>query len=91
MIVSLVERKIHMNMTMEEIRKLSILSRGMNYKNPTWNNNRYFYRIKASWMERRTKDPARIIYARASIHLAPTSALGSLLSVALSSGLELSG
>jgi hypothetical protein len=43
-------------------------------------------------MERRTKDPARIIiYGRASIHLAPTSALGSLLSVALSSGLAMAG
>jgi transposase len=44
MIVSLVERKIRMNMAMEEIKELSILPQGMNTKKPTWNNIRYFYR-----------------------------------------------
>ncbi|BBO83479.1 IS4 family transposase [Desulfosarcina ovata subsp. sediminis] len=44
MIVSLIERKIRMNMTAEEIDKLPILPQGMNTKKPTWNNIRYFYR-----------------------------------------------
>ncbi len=44
MIVSLVERKIRMNMEKEKIEKLPILPQGMNTKNPTWNNIRYFYR-----------------------------------------------
>ena len=44
MIVSLVERKIRMNMAREEIEKLPILPQGMNAKKPTWNNLRYFYR-----------------------------------------------
>lgn len=44
MIVSLIERKIRMNMASEKIDKLPILPRGMNTKKPTWNNIRYFYR-----------------------------------------------
>jgi hypothetical protein len=44
MIVSLIERKIRMNMAAEEIDKLPILPQGMNTKKPTWNNIRYFYR-----------------------------------------------
>jgi len=44
MIVSLVERKIRMNMASENIEKLPILPQGMNTKKPTWNNIRYFYR-----------------------------------------------
>jgi len=44
MIVSLIERKVRMNMAMEEIKSLPILPQGMNTKNPTWNNLRYFYR-----------------------------------------------
>lgn len=44
MIVSLIERKIRMNMKKENIEKLSILSQGMNSKKPTWNNIRYFFR-----------------------------------------------
>ena len=44
MIVSLIERKIRMNMAAEEIGKLPILPQGMNTKKPTWNNIRYFYR-----------------------------------------------
>jgi len=44
MIVSLIERKIRMNMAREEIEKLPILPQGMNTKKPTWNNIRYFYR-----------------------------------------------
>lgn len=44
MIVSLIERKIRMNMANEEIEKLPILPQGMNAKKPTWNNIRYFYR-----------------------------------------------
>jgi hypothetical protein len=44
MIVSLIERKIRMNMTAAHIEKLPILPQGMNTKNPTWNNIRYFYR-----------------------------------------------
>jgi len=44
MIVSLIERKIRMNMAKEEIDKLPILPQGMNTKRPTWNNLRYFYR-----------------------------------------------
>jgi transposase len=43
MIVSLIERKIGMNMTSEKIEKLPILPQGMNAKKPTWNNIRYFY------------------------------------------------
>lgn len=44
MIVSLIERKIRMNMVRENIEKLPILPQGMNSKKPTWNNLRYFYR-----------------------------------------------
>ncbi len=44
MIVSLIERKIRMNMAKEDIEKLPILPQGMNTKKPTWNNIRYFYR-----------------------------------------------
>lgn len=44
MIVSLIERKIRMNMAREKIEKLAILPQGMNSKKPTWNNIRYFYR-----------------------------------------------
>ena len=44
MIVSLIERKIRMNMAQEKIEKLPILPQGMNTKKPTWNNIRYFYR-----------------------------------------------
>ena len=44
MIVSLVERKIRMNMAAEHIEKLPILPQKMNSKKPTWNNIRYFYR-----------------------------------------------
>jgi len=44
MIVSLIERKIRMNMAIEKIEKLPILPQGMNTKKPTWNNIRYFYR-----------------------------------------------
>lgn len=44
MIVSLIERKIRMNMAKEKIPKLPILPQGMNSKKPTWNNIRYFFR-----------------------------------------------
>ena len=44
MIVSLIERKIRMNMAKEQIEKLPILPQGMNSKKPTWNNIRYFFR-----------------------------------------------
>lgn len=44
MIVSLIERKIRMNMVQQNIEKLPILPQGMNTKKPTWNNIRYFYR-----------------------------------------------
>jgi transposase len=44
MIVSLIERKIRMNMAKEKIDKLPILPQGMNTKKPTWNNIRYFFR-----------------------------------------------
>lgn len=44
MIVSLIERKIRMNMEKELIEKLSILPQRMNTKKPTWNNIRYFFR-----------------------------------------------
>ena len=44
MIVSLIERKIRMNMARESIEKLPILPQGMNSKKPTWNNIRYFFR-----------------------------------------------
>ncbi|MCP4551619.1 MAG: IS1634 family transposase [Bacteroidetes bacterium] len=44
MIVSLIERKIRMNMVGEDIEKLPILPQGMNSKKPTWNNIRYFFR-----------------------------------------------
>ena len=44
MIVSLIERKIRMNMARQDIEKLPILPQGMNSKKPTWNNIRYFYR-----------------------------------------------
>ena len=44
MIVSLIERKIRMNMAAQDIDKLPILPQGMNTKKPTWNNVRYFYR-----------------------------------------------
>jgi transposase len=44
MIVSLIERKVRMNMVREKIEKLPILPQGMNSKKPTWNNIRYFFR-----------------------------------------------
>ena len=44
MIVSLIERKIRMNMAKRKIEKLPILPQGMNTKSPTWNNIRYFFR-----------------------------------------------
>jgi transposase len=44
MIVSLIERKIRMNMERESIEKLPILPQGMNSRKPTWNNIRYFFR-----------------------------------------------
>ena len=44
MIVSLIERKIRMNMVKEKVENLPILPQGMNSKKPTWNNIRYFYR-----------------------------------------------
>ena len=44
MIVSLIERKIRMNMAKEDIEKLPILPQRMNTKKPTWNNIRYFFR-----------------------------------------------
>lgn len=44
MIVSLIERKIRLNMAQQNIEKLPILPQGMNTKKPTWNNIRYFYR-----------------------------------------------
>jgi len=44
MIVSLIERKIRMNMARDNIEKLPILPQGMNSKKPTWNNIRYFFR-----------------------------------------------
>lgn len=44
MIVSLIERKIRMNMAKEDVEKLPVLPQGMNTKKPTWNNIRYFYR-----------------------------------------------
>lgn len=44
MIVSLIERKIRMNMAKEKIEPLPILPQGMNTKKPTWNNIRYFFR-----------------------------------------------
>jgi transposase len=44
MIVSLVERKIRMNMEKQRIEKLPILPQAMNSKKPTWNNIRYFFR-----------------------------------------------
>lgn len=43
MIVSLIERKIRLNMQKEEIEKIPILPQGMNSKKPTWNNIRYFF------------------------------------------------
>ncbi|MDH3349775.1 MAG: IS1634 family transposase [Desulfobulbaceae bacterium] len=44
MIVSLIERRIRLNMTRGNIEKLPILPQRMNTKKPTWNNIRYFYR-----------------------------------------------
>lgn len=44
MIVSLIERKIRMNMEKQTIEKLSILPQRMNTVKPTWNNIRYFFR-----------------------------------------------
>jgi len=44
MVVSLIERKIRMNMKKETIKKLGILPQRMNTKKPTWNNIRYFFR-----------------------------------------------
>ncbi len=44
MIVSLIERKVRMNMLREKIEKLPILPQGMNSKKPTWNNIRYYFR-----------------------------------------------
>jgi transposase len=43
-IVSLIERKIRMNMAKANIEKLPILPQAMNSKKPTWNNIRYFFR-----------------------------------------------
>jgi transposase len=44
MIVSLIERKIRMNMDKQNIDKVPILPQRMNTGKPTWNNIRYFYR-----------------------------------------------
>ena len=44
MIVSLIERKIRMNIARENIDKMPILPQGMNTDKPTWNNIRYFFR-----------------------------------------------
>ncbi len=44
MIVSLIERKIRMNMKKEYVDKLPILPQGLNTDKPTWNNIRYFFR-----------------------------------------------
>lgn len=44
MIVSLIERKIRMDMAKAHIEKLPILPQMMNAKKPTWNNIRYFFR-----------------------------------------------
>jgi len=44
MILSLIERKIRMNMAKAGIEKLPILPQAMNSKKPTWNNIRYFFR-----------------------------------------------
>ena len=44
MIVSLIERKIRMNMVKANIEKLPILPQAMNSKKPTWNNIKYFFR-----------------------------------------------
>lgn len=44
MIVSLIERKLRMNMAEKNIDELPILPQGINSKKPTWNNIRYFYR-----------------------------------------------
>jgi len=44
MIVSLIERKLRMNMESESIEKMPILPQGMNTNKPTWNNIRYFFR-----------------------------------------------
>lgn len=44
MIVSLIERKIRMNMAKSNIEKLPILPQAMNSKKPTWNNIKYFFR-----------------------------------------------
>jgi transposase len=44
MIVSLIKRKIRMNMANAKIEKLPILPQAMNTKKPTWNNIRYFFR-----------------------------------------------
>lgn len=44
MIVSLIERKIRINMAKAKIEKLPILPQAMNTKKPTWNNIRYFFR-----------------------------------------------
>jgi hypothetical protein len=44
MIVSLIERKIRMNMAKRRIEKLPILPQGMNTQSPTWNNIRCFFR-----------------------------------------------
>lgn len=43
MIVSLIERKIRLNMDKEKIEKLPILPQKMNSNKPTWNNIRYFF------------------------------------------------
>jgi transposase len=44
MIVSLIERKIRMNMEIKSIDRLPILPQGMTTNKPTWNNIRYFFR-----------------------------------------------
>lgn len=44
MVVSLIERRIRMNMEQQNVKKLPILPQNMNTKRPTWNNIRYFFR-----------------------------------------------
>ena len=46
MIVSLIERKIRINMTKAKIEKLPILPQTMNTKKPTWNNIRYILAVR---------------------------------------------
>lgn len=44
MIITLMERRIRVNMAKEKIEKLPILPQGMNTRKPTWDNIRYFFR-----------------------------------------------